>query len=131
MTAASVENPYAGQGPVLLDVGADSAALVITCPEDLVGAEIGFRRIDGPAPAPPHDHGGHSHSHSHDAHGPAGRPPHVGVVRRPVPSGRLIASAVFPDLSPGTYRFWVLPDGPVQTVRLEPGLVTAIDWVGR
>ena len=48
MTAVWVENPYAGQGPVLLDVGAGSAALVITCPEELVGSEIGVRRLDEP-----------------------------------------------------------------------------------
>ena len=137
MTAVWVENPYAGQGPVLLDVGAGSAALVITCPEDLVGSEIGVRRLDqqlcevglgqhragrghGDYPTPEHPD---AHTHASTGH-----PPHVAVLRRPVPSGRLVASAVFPDLQPGRYQLWVLPDGSPCSVDLEPGQVTCIDW---
>ncbi len=140
MTAVWVENPYAGQGPVLLDVGAGSAALVITCPEELVGSEIGVRRLDEP-----HSEVGQGHHHvgfghgDHPApdhpqihpHGSTGHPPHVAVLRRPVPSGRLVASAVFPDLRPGHYRLWVLPAGSPRTVDLEPGQVTCIDWAPR
>ena len=120
MTAVWVENPYAARGPVLLDVGADSAALVITCPEDLVGSEIGVLRLDEP-----HSEVGQGHHHVGSVmvttprltirrihpHGSTGHPPHVAVLRRPAPSGRLVASAVFPDLRPGHYRLWVLPAG--------------------
>ena len=111
MTAVWVENPYAGQGPVLLDLGADSE----------VGQghhHVGFGHGDHPGPDHPQIH----------PHGSTGHPPHVAVLRRPVPSGRLVASAVFPDLRPGRYRLWVLPAGSPRTVDLEPGQVTCIDW---
>ena len=120
MTTLWVENPYAGQGPVLVDVGADSAALVITCPDALVGQEIGIRRLEGWSPDGTGHGDGPVDPHEH--------PPHVGVLPRPVPSGRLVASAVFPDLAPGHYRLWVLPAGPARVVHLPGGQVTCFDW---
>ena len=120
MTAVWVENPYAGQGPVLVDVGADSAALVITYPDALVGQESGIRRLEGWSPDGAGYGDGPVDPHEH--------PPHVGVLPRPVPSGRLVASAVFPDLAPGHYRLWVLPAGPARVVHLPGGQVTCFDW---
>ena len=104
-----LENRYAGQGPVLLDVGTDTGALVVTCPPALLGREIGIRRLDDAGPGPAH-------------------PPHVGVLERPVPSGRRVPSAVYPDLRPGDYRIWVLPDGPARTLHVPAGAVTWVDW---
>ena len=40
MTRRSMENPHAGQGSVLLDIGDDIGALVVTMPRDLVGEEV-------------------------------------------------------------------------------------------
>ena len=34
------ENPHAGQGSVLLDIGGDVGALVVSMPPAMVGAEI-------------------------------------------------------------------------------------------
>ena len=84
MTAVWVENPYAGQGPVLLDLGADSAALVITCPEDLVGSEIGVRRLDEP-----HSEVGQGHHHVGFGHGdhPGPDHPQIHPHRAPEPAG--------------------------------------------
>ena len=45
----TAENPYAGQGPVLLDIGGDIGALLVTMPPELVGAEVAIRPIDGEA----------------------------------------------------------------------------------
>ena len=39
-TRASVENPFAGQGSVLLDIGGDVGALVVTMPLAIEGVEI-------------------------------------------------------------------------------------------
>ena len=40
MTTAEVENPFAGQGAVLLDIGGDVGALVVTTPAEMVGVEV-------------------------------------------------------------------------------------------
>ena len=60
------ENPYAGQGPVLLDIGGDIGAVVLHLPAHWEGAEVEYEREDGvPADhAHPHDH---AHDHDHDA----------------------------------------------------------------
>ena len=44
--ASNAENPYAGQGSVLLDIGGDVGALVVIMPAALAGAEVEIR----PAP---------------------------------------------------------------------------------
>ena len=64
----SMENPHAGQGPVLLDVGGDVGALLVTMPASLEGVEIEIRpqpsepEPDQPVHSHPRlpDHGGHS-----------------------------------------------------------------------
>lgn len=42
----SVENPPAGQGSVVLDIGGDVGALVVTMPPELEGVEVEINRID-------------------------------------------------------------------------------------
>ncbi len=49
----SAENPYAGQGSVLLDIGGDVGALMVTMPAELDGVEVEI----GPA--------GHEHPYDH------------------------------------------------------------------
>jgi hypothetical protein len=105
----TVENPHAGQGSVVLDIGGDIGALVVTMPPELEGVEI--NRID-PATeglTAPHDHDhllSHDHHHLHDhgeehdhehQHDHATHRPHVAVVARPTPLG-VIHSLVFPEL---------------------------------
>jgi hypothetical protein len=81
------DNSHAGQGPVLLDIGGDVGAVILSMPAALDGVEIEARPIAGAAKASydatvaagvhphsfghdhPHSHG-HSHSHSH-SDGPA------------------------------------------------------------
>ena len=41
------ENPHAGQGSVLLDIGGDVGALVVTMPPAMVGVEIEISRQGG------------------------------------------------------------------------------------
>ena len=68
------DNTHAGQGPVVLDIGGDIGALVVSMPSDMEGIEIEIC----PAGVRP---GGHV--------------PHVAVVARPAASG-VHYSAVFP-----------------------------------
>jgi len=78
------ENPYAGQGMVLLDIGGDVGALVVTMPGGMRDEEVEIWE-DGPRP-----NGVHL--------------PHVAVVDRPVEEGGHVSSLVFPSLPAGRYR---------------------------
>jgi hypothetical protein len=106
----SAENPHAGQGPVLLDVGGQVGALLVRMPESLVGVEIEIRphlpALDaGPAP------------HSH-----------VEVMFRPTPGGS-VSCAVFPELAEGEYELYERPSGPVRLrVRITGGQVAQASW---
>ncbi|MFF0268216.1 hypothetical protein [Kribbella sp. NPDC004536] len=85
-----MENPYAGQGPVLLDIGGDTGALVVAMPPELEGKEVEIRPVDHrPDPGPLR---------------------HVAVLGRTV-TGRTQHSAVFPDLQAGQYELYLRPDG--------------------
>jgi hypothetical protein len=129
------ENPHAGKGSsVLLDIGDDVGAIVVTTPAGLYDAEIERR----PAGEPPtahendertHGHGhGHGHGHAHGGH----RLPHVAVVPRSSPDGHIVHSAVFTDVPAGRYDLYVLPDGPVRlTVDVLGGQVTEATWPDR
>ena len=121
----SPENPDAGQGMVLLDIGGDVGALIVVMPADLVGHEVEVL-ADGEHPTGPQaEHGhGHGHGHGHD-----GAPLHVAVVRRPLGPGREVPALVYPALREGSYR--LVPKGST-TVVLEAavrgGHVTSLDW---
>ena len=82
------ENPFAGQGAVLLDIGGDVGALVVTMPRGMVGEEVEV--VTGPE-APGHHR------------------PHVAVVDRPVAGGGTLPSLVFPALREGSYA--LVPKG--------------------
>jgi hypothetical protein len=106
-----VENPHAGQGSVLLDIGDDIGALVVTMPPDLVGEEVEILPV-GQA--------GHEH-HVHHR-------PHVAVVARPV-AGGTVPSLVFPELVEGSYV--LMPKGTDDvrlTVDIRGGEVSTATW---
>jgi hypothetical protein len=105
----SHENPHAGQGSVLLDIGGDVGAIVVTMPASMLGEEVEV--------VTPHDPAGHHR-------------PHVAVVPRPAPGGT-VPSLVFPELVQGSYA--LVPKG-TDDVRLHVevcgGAVTTATWPG-
>ena len=105
----AVENPHAGQGSsVLLDIGGEVGALVVTTPPGLEDQEIELR----PARRTTHAH-----------------LPHVAVVPRPAADGTILHSAVFGGVPEDTYELYVRPDGPVRlTVDVHAGQVTEATW---
>lgn len=123
----SPENPLAGLGSVLLDIGDDVGALVVTMPVELAGSEVD---IAPAGEATSHDHGatdgpGHDHGHGHGH----GHRPHVAVIRRPIAGGGAIPSLVFPELVEGRYD--LLPKGGSEvrlTVEVRGGEVTTARW---
>ena len=144
-------NAYAGQGPVMLDIGDDIGALVIEMPAELEGIEIEIRPV-GSADSAAHAHGddhahahGDDHGHAHgDDHGHAhgddhghshgdhshreNSHPHVAVVARPV-GGAMVPSAVFGDLREGDYELYERITGLVElTVQVRGGEVTQARW---
>lgn len=125
------ENPYAGQGSVLLDIGGDIGALVVTMPADLEGIEVEINRLDGSTQPGHHHHGSdHDHDHGDHHHDGGGQPhrPHVAVVARPAPSG-VVHSLVFPELAEGRYELYQRPHGPVELqVTIRGGHVTQESW---
>jgi len=126
----NAENPHAGQGAVLLDIGGDVGALVVTMPPGLEGLEVEIQPAGtGDKPAS-HDHGhDHGHGHDHDDHRhDHEHHPHVAVVDRPSGEGS-IASLVFPEVVAGDYELVPKDGGPVQvTVHVDRGAVTTVDW---
>lgn len=140
MTTAEVENPFAGQGAVLLDIGGDVGALVVTTPAEMVGVEVEIRPVGAALHAVPdaagHDHShDHSHDDSHDQghghdHGHGGHHPHVAVVARPV-GGKLVPSLVYPELVEGRYELYVKETDDVElTVAVVGGEVATAEWPG-
>ena len=99
------ENPHAGQGPVVLDIGEDVGALVVAMPETMAGVEIEIRSIDDRAHCS-----------------------HVGVVGRPA-GGCTVWSAVFPELHEGRYELHERVDGrPQLVVAISGGEVAHASW---
>ncbi len=103
------ENPHAGQGSVLLDIGGDIGALVVTMPAAMLGEEVEV--VTGLEPTGLHR-------------------PHVAVVPRSVDGGTL-PSLVFPELVEGSYA--LVPKGTDDvrlTVDVRGGQVTSATWPG-
>ncbi len=123
-TGAQVENPFAGQGSVLLDIGGDVGALVVTMPATMVGVEVEIRPADaGQHSTPAH---GQDHDHDHDGHGH--HHPHVAVVERPVEGG-VVPSLVFPELVEGRYELYVKETAEVRlTVTVLGGEAASASW---
>ncbi|HEU5269248.1 MAG TPA: hypothetical protein VFU36_04925 [Jatrophihabitans sp.] len=101
-------NLHAGQGSVLLDIGGDVGAVLVSMPAELAGSEVEARPV-AVRPGRPHL-------------------PHVAVLPRPV-AGGVRYSAVFGELPQGEYQLYLRPDGPVAlTVSVRGGEVTEADW---
>jgi hypothetical protein len=108
--APEVENPFAGQGCVLLDIGDDVGAVVVATPAPMEGREVEIR----PEPQP----AGHVHH------------PHVAVVNRPVEGGQ-VPSLVVPEVREGTYGLYLKGDSVRRlTVTVAGGEVTCAEWPG-
>ena len=121
------ENPHAGQGSVLLDIGDDIGALVVIMPADLEGIEVEINRVDATDHRQPPDHQ-HDHHHHADHHDRGSHRPHVAVVARPAAAG-VIPSLVFPELTEGRYELYRRPAGPVELrVTIRGGQVTEASW---
>ncbi len=121
---ASVENPFAGQGSVLLDIGGDIGALVVTTPAEMEGVEVEIKPLGSAFhDAEDHDHGDdHEHSHGRAHH------PHVAVVNRPVEGGT-VPSLVYPELVEGRYELYLKGTTDVRlTVEVTGGEVTSAVW---
>ena len=131
--ASLAENPYAGQGPVLLDIGADTGGLVVNTDAGLLGAEIEIvaglhRRRDAQVHLMPHSKGSHVHGHPDDHKPTHTHGPHAEVLARPLPDGSSQPCAVYPDVTPGWYTLQVLPHGDCMPVRVHAGTVTIATW---
>lgn len=129
-------NRFAGQGSVLLDIGGDIGALIVTAPEAMEGVEIEIRPVgsvhhghdDGDHHGHhDHRHGDHGDHHHHD-HGHSHHP-HVAVVARPTAAGPAY-TAVFAELAAGEYELYEKLGGPVElTVTVTGGEVQFATWV--
>lgn len=119
------ENPFAGQGPVLLDIGDDVGAIVVRLPAGMHGAEIEIHQVgESHSRAHPHHHGGeHVHGHVHGTY----HHPHVAVVERPTPDGTQF-TAVFPEVLVGTYDLREQHGSVSVRVEVTGGTVTQTDW---
>jgi len=95
----------AGQGPVLVDVGAGAGVLVLRTPAELVGAEIDI------TPAGEDD-----------------RRRHVAVHTRPVPGHAPVHAAVYDGLDAGRYRLWWPPGTVAGVVDVPADGVVETDW---
>lgn len=121
------ENPYAGQGPVLLDIGGDVGALIVTMPAAMEGAEVEIRPQTSQRDQA--DVQGHHHGHPDEQDDAREHHhPHVAVVSRPVQDTR-VASLVFPELVEGRYDLCHKGTQDVQlTVDVRGGEVATAAW---
>ncbi len=134
---STVENPHAGQGMVVLDIGGDIGALVVSAPPAMVGLEIEICPA-GARDGEPDDGGdwwqGEWRAHSHPAGITADHAhhhsawPHVAVLGRPA-GGKTAYSAVFPGLRNGRYDLWLRPaEQTAMSVAVDGGQVTTASW---
>jgi hypothetical protein len=123
---------------VVLDIGGDIGALIVSAPAHLAGAEIEICPAGARGQIPDEGAGwwhgpwrshGHSHDHAHP-HDRSPAWPHVSVLGRPTPMGTQY-SAVYPGLRTGSYDLWLRPAEPTAvTVAVRGGEVTQTDWPG-
>ena len=123
-------------GTVMLDIGGDVGALIISTEPDLLLAEIEISPVDDeranePVEPHSHDHGmsdgdGHAHSAPHNHAHP--HRTHVAVRERRGPGGIRFA-AIYPSVREGEYTVWNLDGRSAHTtVRITGGQITEIDW---
>lgn len=104
MTHEHAHGPTAA-GSVILDLGADVGALILTVPADLDGAEIEISRDGAPR------------AHSQ--------------VRRRITPGGVRYAAIYPGLAAGDYTLWADAVTPALTFTVHGGQVTSCDWPER
>jgi hypothetical protein len=108
MHAHEPHNAAAGQGPVMVDVDADTGALVLLAPAWMAGSEIEISPVaDDGTPGPRQ---------------------HVAVLARHAGS-QVVYAAVYPSLRAGRWQLWS-PDhgGPVLGVDVPGGQVVEAWW---
>lgn len=119
------ENPHAGQGMVMLDIGGDIGAIVLHLPASLEGAEVEIEAAND------HDPLDHGPDHAHDQDQAPGHEhphrPHVAVIGRPIAAG-LDYSAVFPELTQGGYALIIPGASELVLVDVVGGKVTETSW---
>lgn len=93
-----------GPGTVVLDIGDDVGALIITAPAALAGEEIHI--------SPVRDPGGRIHA----------------VVRERRLGPAASHAAVYPALAAGEYTVWRDAGRPAGTVRIDGGAATSYRW---
>jgi hypothetical protein len=130
-TAPATENAWAGQGAVLLDIGGEVGALVVTMPASMVGAEVEIRPLRGAAGSGAHHGHHHGDHHGEHHHGDHEHLAHVAVVARPVAGGE-VPSLVFPELPDGGYELFAKGQPAAVSLRVDVvgGEVTVTDWPG-
>jgi ABC-type Zn2+ transport system substrate-binding protein/surface adhesin len=107
---------------VMIDIGGDVGALIITTGESMHLAEIEISRADGLPHEHSHEHGEHEHSHEHSHR------THMAVRERHGPSGIRYA-AIYPSLVEGEYEIWELDGTHVHaTVQVVGGQISELDW---
>lgn len=106
------DHSHAGQGPVMLDIGGDIGALILTMPATLAGTEVEARPIAGAA---------------FDSYAAGSHLPHVAVLARPGSPPR--HTAVFAELQDGEYELYLRPDQPPRlTAVVRGGEVSTATW---
>ena len=93
-------------GSVMLDIGGDIGALIITTSAEMLLAEIEV---------------------SHRDADPKAHRPHVAVRERQGP-GALEYAAIYPGLRSGEYTVWGLDGEPRHQVQIIGGEVAQLDW---
>ena len=115
------DNTHAGQGSVVLDIGGDIGALIVSAPAQLEGVEIEIRPTSS-------DHSTGTHVHTHHASGHEHHLLHVAVLGRPA-NGRILHTAVFAELTAGSYELYQRDGGAVALiVSIRGGEVTHASW---
>jgi hypothetical protein len=140
VAATESHNAFAGQGPVVLDIGGDVGALIVAMPASLDGVEVEIRPVGAEQDSVvsydhthehTHDHHTRAHDHGHEhSDGPGHRSPypHVAVVARPSAQG-LLPSLVYPELVDGDYELYERSDRLVRLrVAVRGGEVTYANW---
>ena len=96
-----------GPGTVVLDLGADTGALILYTPAELDGAEIEISPDDDPG----------------------ARRTHSAVRQRHLP-GATTYAAVYPGVPAGQYTIWRDEHRPAATATITGGQATSCHWPG-
>jgi hypothetical protein len=97
--------PPSGPGTVVLDIGADTGALILHTAASMDGQEIEISRTDAPASARTHSQ-----------------------VRERRTSSSVRYAAVYPDLPAGDYTIWRDAATPAAAVTITGGSITSYHW---